>query len=1063
MEKNNPKFDLLELALETGKGSNPRESWGIFLKKFGELTACEKLSVWRYNPNDDLFYFFTSTGEPVKIQSKLNPLKNWNKAFSVHCIEKKHLPSDYQKTFSKMRETLVLIRLDGYGLLSLEDPGKAWKNAGLDEEIYRICQRQTEAALQLEQCEKLLVRNRKKRRIIQQLRDWRGVYAELFENINDAVLVTGPDGVITNANRSARTLLGFPKSKLHQASLRDFIPDYSVPKFDEILLDAERSGTATNQECDFKCADGNTIHCLVNCSLGIGPDGKKGYNISLHDITRRKKAEALLEQILHTQEQIINNLPVGLLVTNMEGEVTSVNPPFFEIFQNCNSEEDLKNFRYEDHFLNPEKEVERVLELNSKMKVVTNDVLFLKDGKVVSRDFVPIIYGGKPISKLWTFKDITDAYNAHVAIKASEQRYRGVIENLSLGILEWNPEKKVVSVYPSFLKISEADPVKILGRKASDLFVAKVDLFDEQEQAVAAEVMLNIPGVKNKWMLISTVPVYESGQHLRGYLSVLYDITERKKMEEELREAKQRALDDRDYERYFLANMSHEIRTPLNAIAGMTHLLKNTTLSSTQKQYVDSLESSTDTLLHLLNDILDISKMEAGQMDLDSREFNLNALCHELVEAHRARIKGEPVQLMLQFDKRIDHAVIGDPVRLRQILGNLLSNACKFTKEGAIVLELNLIENKWESYHIKFAVHDTGIGIPAEKQKHIFERFKQADAATGNEFGGTGLGLSIVKQLVELHGGFIEVESEVGEGSTFSFMIDLKKSPTKAAELEVAENQKDKVGKELQNGKFLVVDDNPTNLKLMARLFETWGCKYQLAMSGNEAIVKTREERFDLVLMDLRMPGMDGCETTRRMRRDALNQNRKTPIIALSAAILPDDRKQALLAGMDDFMPKPFSPPQLLECLHRHLKFRLKPANALTIGAPQVAEHVRPGKKEQCDVPSLTYLMKFSNGDKSFVRDVLTTFLKDAPDAINKLEKFLSEGNSLEAANILHRFKPNLETLGLQNLRNDAIFLENELKDTSSTDPETLMRMCKPFMDRLMQALSSLRRSLKEL
>ncbi|RME12156.1 MAG: hypothetical protein D6816_01245, partial [Bacteroidetes bacterium] len=131
MEKNNPKFDLLELALETGKGSNPRDSWGIFLKKFGELTACERLSVWRYNPNDNLFYFFTSTGEPVKIQSKLNPLKNWNKAFSVHCIEKKHLPSDYQKTFSKMRETLVLIRLDGYGLLSLEDPGKAWKNAGL--------------------------------------------------------------------------------------------------------------------------------------------------------------------------------------------------------------------------------------------------------------------------------------------------------------------------------------------------------------------------------------------------------------------------------------------------------------------------------------------------------------------------------------------------------------------------------------------------------------------------------------------------------------------------------------------------------------------------------------------------------------------------------------------------------------------------------------------------------------------------------------------------------------------------------------------------------------------
>lgn len=450
-------------------------------------------------------------------------------------------------------------------------------------------------------------------------------------------------------------------------------------------------------------------------------------------------------------------------------------------------------------------------------------------------------------------------------------------------------------------------------------------------------------------------------------------------------------------------------------------------------------------------------------MELEEKEFSLLALCSEITSVYQTKIKGDPVQLMLQYDTKIDHAIIGDSIRLQQILGNILSNACKFTREGAIVLEVVLIENKHDCYHVKFAVHDTGIGIAEAKQKKIFEKFKQADATTGNDFGGTGLGLSIVKQLVELFGGFIELESREEEGSTFSFIIDLKKSANKAGEMKAVSRAESKSNKSLHNIDFLVVDDNPTNLKLMAKLFDMWGCRYELAMSGKEALVKTREQVFDLILMDLRMPVMDGCETTRKIRNDALNQNRKTPVIALSAAILPADRKQALLAGMDDFMPKPFSPPQLLECLHQHLKFKINPTNLVSTAAGKPILEGQTKNGDFVSMPNIAYLLKFSDGDREFVRDILNTFLHDAPVAINQLEELLANGKNIEAANILHRFKPNLQTLGLNSLKNNSELIENELKNTSSPNAIDLVRMCQPFLSELRQSLSNLRHLLNEL
>lgn len=1064
MEKVNLKFEnaLLDLALETGKGENSRQSWHIFLQKLKACTGCTSCSVWHYDKTHDRLFKIASDESHDAEVTAIRPSLVQFPQSDFHLLPKSSMPDALQKVFTSLENLLVVINLDGYGALILVDPIISEKAPSIIESLARIGRKQAEASMQLDYYKKLRERNFKKRRIIQKLREWKMTFLSFFENINDAILIIDQDGVIVNANKATRQLLSISNDFFKKVKLQEVIACEATNNFQNLIQKTKEYGFLNNYECNFNSAAGKKVYCLVNC-VQLNSNGNfSGYLISIHDITPIREAENAIEKLMQTHEQILFNLPLGLLLVDSKGRLMFVNPYFYEIFKNIRSEKDLENFSYDQHFKNPEIEKRRVAELLEKMQPTTNDVLPLKDGRIVSRDFIPIRYAGDVVAKLWTFKDISESFYAHEELNASERRFRGIIENLSLGILEWSPDKRVVSASKIVSQLLHADQNVLVGKTAREIFDFDGDIFERQANDFVKEVQSTLPNLEKKYFLISTVPVFDQNTEIKGYMSVVFDITQRKKMEEELRMAKQRAIEDRNLERNFLANMSHEIRTPLNAIIGMTNILKNTRLDDEQIQLIDSLESASNFLLHLLNDILDLSKIEAGQMELDEREFNLHALCNNLLLAYKAKEKEKLVQLILRFDENIKHAVIGDPVRLQQILGNLINNAWKFTPRGVIVLEVALVLDKGNAYHIKFAVHDTGIGIPKNKQKVIFGQFKQAYPNISNEYGGTGLGLAIVRQLVELHGGFIEVESTEGKGSTFSFLIDLKKSDKLASQIVKPASTIGTTSKTLQDGKFLIVDDNLTNLKLMSKMFEMWGCQYVLATSGNEAIFETRQNEFDLILMDLRMPGMSGCEATLKIRNDPFNLNRTTPIIALSAAILPDDRKRALMAGMNDFLPKPFSPENLLECLHRHLQFKVQPA---TGGQPVEVnkDAIQQPADDAPDKPNLTYLLEFSKGDKNFVNDLVSTFLKDAPEAIHLFEIALSGSNTEEAANILHRIRPNLETLGLHRLSKKALHLETQLKHSSAANLEHLMKISSPFINQFWQALSTLRFSLTEL
>jgi signal transduction histidine kinase/CheY-like chemotaxis protein/HPt (histidine-containing phosphotransfer) domain-containing protein len=448
----------------------------------------------------------------------------------------------------------------------------------------------------------------------------------------------------------------------------------------------------------------------------------------------------------------------------------------------------------------------------------------------------------------------------------------------------------------------------------------------------------------------------------------------------------------------FLANMSHEIRTPMNAILGFTNLLKKTDLNSHQLQYVEFIYSSGENLLTLINDILDLSKIEAGMMNIENAPFSLNGLVSSVEIMFRDKAKNKGLDFKITIDPTIHDTLSGDAVRLTQILINLLSNAIKFTDKGLVHMEINAVRQTPEEMELEFSVKDSGVGIAPEKRERIFDRFQQAEAETSRRFGGTGLGLSIVKQLVDLQHGSIQVRSEVNKGS--EFIITLPFIPVHGYDIThslILEEEK----KGINNIRILVAEDNQMNQQLIRHLMKQWSVDYVLANNGREAIELLKEQDFSLVLMDVQMPEMDGYAATQAIRQEL---QKDTPIIAMTAHAMAGEKERCLSYGMNDYISKPVKESELYSIIQ-------------TYGSPiSSSEPVQLEPLPQQELIDLSYLHELSMGDADFEQTIIQQFILQVPQELEQLKLAIDHRDYQKIKGVAHGMKSSVAYMGLKDI-----------------------------------------------
>ncbi|WP_229379744.1 hybrid sensor histidine kinase/response regulator [Fibrella forsythiae] len=710
----------------------------------------------------------------------------------------------------------------------------------------------------------------------------------------------------------------------------------------------------------------------------------------------------------HRLANLLNDFQEGILLEDEHRSIVLVNQLFCDLFTVPLAPHQMKGMdcsgmaeQSKRFFRQPEQFVARVNQLLRDQKHVVGEELELADGRILERDYVPIFIDNLYAGHLWKYADITRRKLAEKASVRLNEKYRRIIDNMNLGLIEVDLDERIVYTNQSFCAMSGYDADELIGNVATEVLLKgqNIDVMREKnESRLKGSMDAYEVAIKNKrgeamWWLVSGAPLYAETGEVVGSIGIHLDITNQKQLESELRVAKQEAERSSQAKELFLANMSHEIRTPMNAILSLGQQLTKTTLTDHQQFFLSMINTAARNLLVIINDILDFSKIEAGQLSLEHIGFNMGDLLQRAVNvlAHNAREKD--LQLDVVVGSGLAPVLLGDPYRLNQVLMNLVGNAIKFTESGRVQVRC---QNRTvgNSQLVTICIADTGIGMTASFKQNLFAKFTQEDGSIGRRYGGTGLGMSITKQLIDLMGGTIEVESVKNEGTTVTVHLSF---PIGIGDVLPATDPGAQNTSLLAGKRILLVEDNDMNRLVVTTILAACAVTVIEVANGAEALDIVRTQAVDLVLMDVQMPVMDGLEATRIIRQEI---SLSLPVIALTASAIRTEKEECYKAGMNGFLAKPFEERELFDVLLKWL----------------ATDKPLPGTDEK-PLYDLSKLESIGRGNQAFIQKMIRLFCTDAPDVAAQLKMAHRDANVDQIKQLAHRIKPAIDNLGVQTQR----------------------------------------------
>jgi PAS domain S-box-containing protein len=763
-------------------------------------------------------------------------------------------------------------------------------------------------------------------------------YKSLIEQASDAIFINNTQGQLLEVNERACIMLGYSKNELATKNIIDLYSEAEIVKR-PIMYKELYNGEQTLIERTMLHKNGSFI--AVEITAKMIADGR--IVAIVRDVSERKKRDEEFKKMRKKMEAILDAIPDLLFEVDLKGNIFNYHSRRDDLLASPATVFLGKNFReilpYEASIVciaAVEEASQKgfsagkqyTLQLESELHWFELSVAPMKESEYHETHYICLC------------RDITTAKNSDQALFKSEERYRGLLNSLDAGILVHGSDTAILLSNAKAAELLGLNGDEIVGKTATDL-VWKC-LFEDNsvmpfENYPVSQIIASKEPLKNfvmgvihpktkvtTWILVNGYPDLDQSGNINEIVISFLDITEQKVLDMELIKAKELAETANKAKTDFLANMSHEIRTPLNGIIGFTHLLMKSNLKKNQAEYMTTVNESATSLMEIVNDVLDFSKIESGKLELNIEQVNLHKLANQVINLFKYQANDKKITLILNIEKAVPQYILADSVRLKQILVNLLSNAIKFTNFGEIhfdISEINSSETKYSN--IKFSVKDTGVGIKTINNEKIFKSFVQEDNSTNRKFGGTGLGLAISNQLLALMDSKVQLISKYGEGSDFFFIAKFKKAKSKKLEELVEEKiileDTNKLLKAINNKKVLIVEDNKINMLLAKTLVKRaiTNCIILEAKDGNEAVELFTKHQPDLILMDIQMPNKNGYEATDEIRK--MEGNEDVPIIAITAGIMVGEKEKCIQAGMNDYLAKPIIQIDLEKILYKWL------------------------------------------------------------------------------------------------------------------------------------------------